>query len=127
VILAGGGTAAAAESARTNTGAKPFASAYHGSSPWTGTCRMTATSRELGTPRIPLRSASSKHSSRTGRGTVEATIPAAVFIRAAGPQLTITTNTGRSPRAGDQFYFVANGRAGMASRALKRRVIARCA
>jgi hypothetical protein len=128
MLLAGGGTAAAAESASTTgPGAAASASTSHGSaSRWSGTCHLSATSRELGTPRIPLRSAHSKQSGHATGGTIEATIPTAVFIRAAGRQLTITTNTGRSPRAGDQFYFVANGRAGMASGELKRRVETDC-
>jgi hypothetical protein len=127
-LLAVVGTAAA-QSASTGTGAvASAATTHHDSSPGTDVCRLTATSRELNAPRIALRSAISKRSVHTaGGGTVEATIPAAVFIRAAGRQLTITTNTGRSPREGDQFYLVTNGRAGMASNELKHRVIARCA
>jgi hypothetical protein len=126
VLVVGGGTAAA-QSVATSRGAASTSTVPAVSVRWSGSCRFTATPRELSSPRIPLRSAPSHRSGgATGGGTIEATISKAVFVRASGRQLTVTTNTGRSPRDGDQFYFVANGRAGMASGELTRRVEAEC-
>jgi hypothetical protein len=123
VLVAGGG-AATAHAALTPQ-ANPVI--HHGAARWHGSCRTTATPADLAAPRIPMRSTRSGRRDHSGEtGTIAVGIPSAVFIRASGPALTVTTNTGRAPRAGNTFYYVANGRADMASTELIRRIDATC-
>jgi hypothetical protein len=69
------------------------------------------------------RAPSSHHQPARGAGNLVVTIPAAVFIRAQGDRLVVTTNTARPPQPGDTFYFIANHHAAIASRALQHDIL----
>jgi hypothetical protein len=63
---------------------------------------------------------------RTGQGNVAAEIPRAVFIRAVGLHLVVTTNTGLPPQPRDTYYYIAHGHAGPASAMLRSQVQSGC-
>jgi len=85
-----------------------------------------ATDHEIGRDRRGPNAGGLSPEHGTASGNLTVSVPRAVFIRAEGRKLVVTTNTGERPQGQDAFYYIAGGAAGPASAGLKFEVLSQC-
>jgi hypothetical protein len=87
------------------------------------------TTGTVASERGPSRAGGARHATEPAghrSGNLGVAIPPAVFVRARGARLTVTTNTGEPPQPDDTYYVVSPHKAQLASSALRREVLATC-